>query len=73
MPNMKSSTTVMRAETSSEPRQPSLLEKKKNMAGTGQASVVDQRANQREQGLVFRSVAARPKELSDLGQGRLSA
>lgn len=74
IPDMKSSTTVATAETSSEPRQPSRLGKEKEHGGlTVQASVVDQRPNQREQGLVFGSVAVRPKELSDLAHGRSSA
>lgn len=51
----------------------SVGKEKEHGGPTGRTSVVDQRPDQREQGLVFGSVAARPKELSDLGHGRLSA
>ena len=56
------------AEISSEPRQPRRLEKKKNMVpGSGRASVVDQRTDQREQSLVFGAAAACSQELSYVG------
>ena len=63
---MKRSATVTRAEIRSEPRQPSRLEKKKNMAALQpQASVLHQGAYQRQQSLMFRSAAAGASELSE--------
>lgn len=60
------------AETTSEPRQPSRLEKKKNMPPPRWTSALDQRADQREQSLVLRSVALCTEEMPDLDQRRPS-
>jgi|SRR4051794_31856507 hypothetical protein len=70
---MKSSATVTSAENSSEPRQPNLFEKKKNMEFPRLASLVNQCVDQRQQSLVFGPMSSCPEELSDLGQGGASA
>ena len=68
---MRSSTIVRRAEIRSEPRQPSRLEKNKNITALQlQPSILDQCADQREQSLVLGAAAACTKELPDLDQGR---